>query len=167
VITLNGSSPNATVESNLTFDGSVLNMTGNLNVVGSYDFTHNPLTVLSAAGGYGDVVTFGTGTIATFSCYYFNSSSSWILSDSNAAASSTGLLALALGNAVSSGMLLRGYVRNNSWTFTTGSAIYLNSTAGALSNTAPTAANDVIRIVGFAISGTVIFFCPDNTWIEI
>ncbi len=125
------------------------------------------MTELSAAGGYGDVVTFGTGTIATFSCYYFNSAATWILSDSNAVGSSSGLLALALGNAVSSGMLLRGYVRNDSWTFATASAIYLNSTAGALSNTAPTAANDVIRIVGFAISRTVIFFCPDNTWIEI
>jgi len=167
VITYDGSGSNATVESNLTFDGSLLNVSGDLNVIGSYDFTHNPTTELSTSGGYGDVVTFGSGGGVTFSCYYFTSGSAWSLSDSNGVATSTGMLAIALGNTVASGMLLRGYVRNDSWTFATASAVYLNSTAGALSNTAPTAANDVIRIVGFAISRTVIFFCPDNTWIEI
>jgi hypothetical protein len=32
---------------------------------------------------------------------------------------------------------------------------------------APTGANDIIRIVGYAISNNKIFWCPDNTWIEI
>jgi hypothetical protein len=36
LITLNGSAPNGTVESNLTFDGSTLNVTGNLFVSGSF-----------------------------------------------------------------------------------------------------------------------------------
>jgi len=138
-----------------------------LDVSGSYEFTHNPVTELSSSGGYGDAVTFGTGGGTTFSCYYYTSGGAWTLSDSNAAASSTGMLAIALGNTVASGMLLRGYVRNTSWSFATASALYLNSTAGALSTTAPTSANDVIRIVGFAVNSTTIHFCPDNTWIEI
>ena len=35
IITLNGSSPNVTVENNLTFDGSTMSLTGNLNITGT------------------------------------------------------------------------------------------------------------------------------------
>ena len=64
-------------------------------------------------------------------------------------------------------MLLRGYVENSSWSWTTGATLYLSTTSGQISSTAPTAANEVIRVIGYAINNNTIFFCPDNTWIEI
>ena len=42
LITLNGSSPNATVESNLTFDGSTLGLTGSMILTGSITMANRP-----------------------------------------------------------------------------------------------------------------------------
>ncbi len=169
LITLNGSAPNGTVESNLTFDGSTLAVTGTMSVSGGYRFTHNPLTVLSAPGGYGDIVTFGSAatSIATFSTYYFTAVSTWAITDADAAASSTGLVSMALGDTVAEGMLLRGYVENTSWSWTIGGALYLSTIAGGITQSAPTGTLDIIRIVGYALSSNTIYWCPDNTWIEI
>jgi hypothetical protein len=168
LITLNGSAPNGTVESNLTFDGSTLAVTGTMSVSGGYRFTHNPLTVLSANGGYGEIVTVGnTSTLATFSTYYFSGASFWGLTDADASSTATGLLAMALGDAPSKGMLLRGYVENTAWSWTVGGALYLSTIAGSVSQIAPTGTLDIIRIVGYALSSNTIYWCPDNTWIEI
>jgi hypothetical protein len=152
----------------LTFDGNLLTVTGDITVSGKYSYTHNPITELSASGVYGDIVSFGSGTTVAYSCYYFSSTSAWVLTDADAAGSAIGLIGIALSTAPSSGILLRGYVRNNSWSWATASSLYLNTTtSGGLTTTAPTAANDIIRIVGYAISSNTIYFCPDNTWIEI
>jgi hypothetical protein len=168
LITLNSTAPNGTVESNLTFDGSTLAVTGTVSVSGGYRFTHNPLTVLSAPGGYGDIVTVGnTSTLATFSTYFFSPASYWTITDADAASTATGLVAMALGDAPSKGMLLRGYVENTSWSWTVGGALYLSTLAGNITQTAPTGTLDIIRIVGYALSSNTIYWCPDNTWIEI
>ena len=140
-----------------------------MSVSGGYRFTHNPLTVLSANGGYGDIVTFGSAatSIATFSTYYFTSTSTWAITDADAASTATGLVSMALGATPSSGMLLRGYVENTSWSWTIGGALYLSTIAGGITQSAPTGTLDIIRIVGYALSSNTIYWCPDNTWIEI
>ena len=48
IFTLNGSSPNATAETNLTFDGSLLKINGNQEITGSLTVTQN-LTVLGSS----------------------------------------------------------------------------------------------------------------------
>ena len=169
---MTGTSSTLDGEANLTFDGSNLGVgTGTpirtLDVSGNYGFVHNTITELSASGGYGDMVTFGTGTVATFSAYFLNSSTAWTLTDADTAATATGMITIALGATISAGMVTRGYVRNTAWSWTVGGAIYLSSTAGALSQTAPTLTNRIIRIVGFAIATDSIYWCPDNTWVEI
>jgi hypothetical protein len=45
VLTLNGSSPNGTVESNLTFDGSTLKVTGDILINNKVDIQANSQTV--------------------------------------------------------------------------------------------------------------------------
>ena len=144
-------------------------LTGTMSVSGGYRFTHNPLTVLSANGGYGDIVTFGSAatSIATFSTYYFTAVSTWAATDADAASASTGLISMALGDTVTEGMLLRGYVENTSWSWTIGGALYLSTLAGSITQSAPTGTLDIIRIVGYALSSNTIYWCPDNTWIEI
>jgi hypothetical protein len=54
LITLNGSSPNATVEQNLTFDGSILGVTGSVNVSGQ---------VSGATGSFSSVILTGSVTM--------------------------------------------------------------------------------------------------------
>jgi hypothetical protein len=145
--------------------------TQKLDVRGGIQNIHNPNTHLSGNGAYGDVVTFGTssGALTAGRVYYLNSSLVWTLTDANAAASATGMIAIALGTAVSAGMLVRGYARNTAYTFTDGQILYLSTTAGSLTATAPSGALDIVRICGYQISAAndIIYFSPDNTWIEI
>ena len=61
LITLNGTAPNATVESNLTFDGTTLNITGNLNVTGTQTSV-NTETILLADNIITLNSNFTTGT---------------------------------------------------------------------------------------------------------
>ena len=52
-----------------------------------------------------------------------------------------------------------------------GEPLYVDTTAGSITNTAPSGENDVVRIVGHYIkSGTgfsTITFKPDGTWVEL
>ncbi len=68
-------------------------------------------------------------------------------------------------------MLIRGYHKlSYSPGFPTGDKLYIsNTTPGQLTNTAPTTTGHVVRIVGYVVDSVnnIIYFCPDNTWIEI
>jgi hypothetical protein len=98
----------------------------------------------------------------------------WVPTDAKTAALSTNLLAIALGTQVSEGMLIRGYAYKSTWNFTLGTPLYLETTtvgtAGRMTNTAPTAATEIVRIVGYCVDATnerKIYFNPDNIWIEL
>jgi hypothetical protein len=69
----------------------------------------------------------------------------------------------------SRGMLLRGYVYNSSWNWTSiGGELYLSSTtAGAMTQTQPSGSGDIVRVVGYAISADLIYFNPSQDWIEL
>jgi len=141
-----------------------------LHVNGDYSFYHDPTTELtSSVSGYGDIVTFGTGSLTAGNLYYYNSSGAWVAADADATSSSTGLLAFALDTAPSKGMLIRGYIRNSGFSTTTGDILYVSTTAGGITTTAPSGTGDVIRIIGYSLDGTTetIYFNPDNTWVEV
>jgi hypothetical protein len=51
-----------------------------------------------------------------------------------------------------------------------GEILYVSTTAGSIENFAPSSTGQVVRIVGYTVfaSGTdLIYFCPDNTWVQI
>jgi hypothetical protein len=50
---------------------------------------------------------------------------------------------------------------------TAGAIQYVHTTAGDATETAPSGSGDIVRILGYAISTTEIFFNPDNTYIEV
>jgi hypothetical protein len=122
----------------------------------------------ASVSGYGDIVTFGTGTLTAGSLYYLNSSQVWTGADASAESTASGMLAIALGTAPSNGMLVRGYARNSAWTQNTGDILYLSETTGAITSTAPSTAASIIRIVGYMINGAgdQIYFNPSNEWFE-
>ena len=66
-------------------------------------------------------------------------------------------------------MLVKGYVRSTAYTASTGDILYVSTTAGAITATAPSAAGDVVRIVGYQLDATndVIYFNPSNDWIQL
>jgi len=67
-------------------------------------------------------------------------------------------------------VLLWGILRNDGWNFTTGpgelALVFLSTTVGTLTQTAPSGANDVIQAVGFALSDDVLLFNPQLHVVE-
>jgi len=121
----------------------------------------------------GEIIYIGTGTTVAGSVYYLNSSSQWTLAVANSTTNSIYWCAIALGTSpTANGMLIRGYARYNSSSYTsmtTGSIQYMStSTAGGFLSTAPTTSGNVVRILGYCVTGgNTLYFNPDNTWVEL
>lgn len=82
--------------------------------------------------------------------------------DADAVATSYAV-AMALGtiaNDASGNFLFSGFVRNDAWAWTVGGVIYLSTTAGALTQTAPSATDNAIVPVGVATHADRMFFNP-------
>jgi hypothetical protein len=184
VLTANGTANSANSEPNLTFNASLnlltvtgnetvtgtLNSTGNFVAQGTWTLRTDPTTQLTTNGYYGELVTFGgTGPSTQYSVYQWKAGPAWSLTDANTASSSRNLLAIAIEAEFSRGMLLRGYVYNSSWNWTSiGGELYLSSTtAGAMTQTQPSGSGDIVRVVGYAISADLIYFNPSQDWIEL
>jgi len=121
---------------------------------------------------HGDVVYFGeTTSMTTGAIYHYASTGNWELADADAASTSDGLLGVALGAASdTNGMLLRGFVTLDHDPGAIGDVLYLSTTAGDCSVTAPSATGDVVRIIGYQVSHASngnIWFNPDSTFVEL
>ena len=81
------------------------------------------------------------------------------------------MLAIALGTTVAAGMLVRGYARFTTASYssmTSGQIMYLSTSASAFTATAPVASGNVVRILGYCVANALtIYFNPDNTWVEL
>lgn len=121
--------------------------------------------------GYGDIVYFGTtGTFAAGDLVYLDNTSTWNQADASTTATSINMLAIALGATVAQGLLVRGYVYNSNWNFTSGVPLYVSLTAGGITQTAPSTTGEAVRIVGYCTDSSgknKIYFNPDNSWIEL
>ncbi len=123
----------------------------------------------------GDVVYFGdTTSMNAGRIYCFKSDGTWSLSNADAVATSNGLLGVALGAASNTnGMLLRGMVTLDHDPGSVGAILYVQSdnagTTGHATVTAPSAAGDCVRVVGYCLDADdgQIWFNPDNTWVEV
>lgn len=117
-----------------------------------------------------DITGFNaTATIAQWDAVYL-STTGWALTDADAASTAGGVMVGLAAAAGTNGnpltVVTRGVIRNDGWTWTTvGAPLYLSTTAGALTETAPSGTDDVVRIVGYVMSDDCIFFNPSNDWI--
>ena len=102
--------------------------------------------------------------------YHFKSDGTWELTNPNAAATSDGLLAVALGEASdTNGMLLRGMVTLQHDPGAVGDVLYLDaSNNGQASSTIPSDEDDIIRVIGYCLdaSNNQIWFNPSSTFVE-
>ena len=125
-----------------------------------------PDTDETATGLTTDTINAGA-IVAKFESVYAGSGGKWLLTDASVTATADKLLAIALEAGTDTNPLLvalpGSFIRDDTWTWTVGGAIYLSETAGALTQTAPTAVTDaVVRVVGYAISADVMFFNPET-----
>jgi hypothetical protein len=95
----------------------------------------------------------------------------------SAAAAATGMLLMVTDAGTGDELVVEGVVRLSSTTTTAllptnakkGAPVYMSTTAGAVTNTAPSTAGDFVRVVGHILDATnrTIYFKPSVDWIEL
>lgn len=109
----------------------------------------------------------GNDAIVYTSLYYLASGTAWSNANANASTTAAGMLGLALGASIANnGLLLNGQF-SNLWSLTPGAIIYMDTNANAITTVRPAGTNNVVRVLGYVISSTNIYFNPDRTYIEI
>ena len=104
--------------------------------------------------------------------YYLSTGGTWAAADaSDNTAGADELLGIALGsNATVNGVLLRGVVNVTGISNLTniGRALYISTTAGDVTETAPSSNNNIVRIVGYVTNANdTMYFNPDSTWVKV
>jgi len=115
---------------------------------------------------------------------FLTSDAEWGIADADVVAKSNGLLGIALNATSNIGdtvhVMIDGIISLYSnhdqlaTPITPGAPIYVSTTGGNVTETAPSGTGDVVRLVGHNIWGTtsgqdvaIIRFQPDATWIEL
>lgn len=135
-------------------------------------------------GFTGDVLSSQTaGTSLTIgNICYLRTNGQWFQANASQVSTGDGMLGIALNTASSSGgvdILIRGIIGTNSTMLTSvssgvGQPIYLATTSGTMSQTAPSSENNIVRILGHYLNLVggetakyVISFNPDGIWLEL
>ena len=121
-------------------------------------------------------------TIAFGQLVYRDANGMWgLASASTVGLNSTNMLGICLVAANASEptkIMCQGYVQVSSSyanSDTVGQPMFMDTTSGSISSTQPSAAGNVVRIVGYSLwtqatQGNgyfVLYFSPDNTWLEL
>lgn len=138
------------------------------------DAVHNheiiTLNAAPASGGYSGrkaSMTVSANGYGQYALLTPNSSGALVLADADALSTMPGFcLALAAGTGAVD-VLLDGFITNSAWTWTPRGILYASTTAGAMTQTAPSGYQDQVQVVGIAITATTIFFKPDYVLAQI
>ena len=77
-----------------------------------------------------------------------------------------GIAPAAISDTATGTVLLQGFIRDDSWNWTTGGVLYNSETAGDLTQTAPTTDGAFVQVVGIALSPDVAYINPSLDIIE-
>ena len=131
---------------------------------------------LSADAKWSGIVIDGVlgDTIAYGDLLYLNEADDrWELADADAEATSGDVWLTVALEAGSDGdtkkLLVLGFIREDDWDFTNGGhALFVSTTAGDFTGTAPSATGDIVRVAGYQTADpNVVFFNPSKSWIEL
>lgn len=141
-------------------------VTAAFNALGTMDGT--PDSDHTANGQ--STATFNAGdTITVMDLVFMGPAGTWLKTDADLAASSDSVLAISLESKTASqamSVALSGsFVRDDTWNWTVGDTIYIDTiTQGGLTATQPSGTDDVVRVVGFAVTADVIYFAPSEDY---
>ena len=92
-----------------------------------------------------------------------------VISDSNAVGTMPviGIAPAAISDTATGTILLQGFIRDDTWAWTTGGILYASETAGAMTHTAPTTSQAFVQALGIALSPDVVYFNPSLTLVEV
>ena len=149
----------------ITVNGNTAAITGSFtgSFEGTRHFEDNPNTDA-------DILFIGNTTTTQGLCYFLTGSG-WVLTNANTPISSSGLLAIAKGtNSTTDGMIVRG-VASLSGTPSGagfGNRLYLRAGAnGALIGGVPSTSGYVVRMVGYSLDTSKVWFDPSNDYIQL
>lgn len=104
--------------------------------------------------------------LSAFEAVYLDGNSRWKKTDASATGTAEKLIGIATVSAAASAAvsvaLPNSYIRDDTWAWTPGAAIVLSETAGDLTETAPTATDSVVRVVGYAVNADTIYLNPQQ-----
>ncbi len=136
------------------------------------EFIQEHSSGISSDGDYGagaDITFLGSsGTSVVAGKIYYYNGTTWTLYSTAVAASQISLLGMAAGSTMSSGFILKGFVRPSLVAqLTAGRTVFSSSSnaSGQVTSTAPTAGYQ--RILGHAVSTSVIYFNPSAEYIDL
>ena len=143
-----------------------LNSNGEIELDGNGGMLLN--TAPSGNEGNGIIIKLHSTTTTAGNLYYkSNFAAAWSQADADSDGA-TRMLAVALGtSSLNDGMLLQGIFRKASHGFSAGAPLYVSTTAGAFTTTAPSGSGDYVRVVGYVIDSNTIYFNPSGTWVEV
>lgn len=157
-------------------DGGNVSFNGGISIAGTVKASIKTRVAAISSGTdadykMGDVAYFGSTTsMDAGKIYFYNSSGNWQLADADAASTSTGMIGVALGSASNTnGVLLRGFVTLDHDPGSVSNALFLSTTAGTASSTAPSGSGDIVRVIGYCLhaSNGAIYFNPDGAFVEV
>lgn len=115
----------------------------------------------------GEVVKFGSNTLVQ-NKFYVHTSSGWVAADADVEAKTKGLFGIALGtSSATNGILVKGIHSSSAHSFSAGDTLYVGTTEGAVTTTAPSATGDFVRVVGYVLANGYIYINPSPDYIEI
>ncbi len=103
---------------------------------------------------------------------FINADGEAAIADASVIASASAIvMAMATINANASGVyLVHGIARDDTWNWTPGGLVYLTitgTTGNTLSQTAPTATDEVVQIIGVATHADRVYFNPSLVQVEL
>jgi len=116
----------------------------------------------------GEIVKWGNDSIQTLKWYNYTSSG-WRPTDASAVSSTEGLVGVALGtSSTTNGLLVKGIHSSNAYiSFSAGDVLYLTTTTGVVSATAPSTSGQYIRVVGYILNPGLAYINPSSTYVAV
>ncbi len=108
-------------------------------------------------------------TIAAMEAVYYDfTAGEWLLADANGTGTypAHGLAAAASTDGAALTVITSGFVRNDAWNWSAG-PIYISTTAGGLTQTAPSTEDDIVQPVGWAKSADIAYFHFNQFWATV
>jgi hypothetical protein len=109
-----------------------------------------------------DANTYGVASLLVLSA-----DGNWDEADADSE-DTVGRLALAMQSGTGTKrVMLRGIMRDDTWNFTPGAQLYVSTTVGEITQTAPSASGDFVQVVGYALTADIILFDPSPDYVEL
>lgn len=108
-------------------------------------------------------------TIAQWEAVYLDGSSTWQLADANGSGTfpAVGLAVAAYSNTNAAIVVTHGTVRNDAWAWTPGGVVYLSTTAGGLTQTAPSTSGDKVQQIGRALTADILLVNINSEYLTV